>query len=124
MPAKNEKIIFYDGDCGLCQRSIAFLAAIDRTKQLRFAPLNGSTYLLYLKTPASMETVLYFDGEKLYAKSAAIINCLLDVGGWWKLIWPLKLIPLFIRNKVYDVIAGHRKKVSCPILIRDERFLK
>jgi predicted DCC family thiol-disulfide oxidoreductase YuxK len=117
------KIIFYDGDCGLCQRSISFLWRMDVHKQLHFAPLNGQTYLKYLKTPASMETVLYFNGSQLYNRSTAIINCLVDLGGIWKFALILKIIPLFMRDFIYNLIAVNRNKVSCLILPRDERFL-
>ncbi len=118
------KIIFYDGDCGLCQRSVAFLYQIDVNKQLCFAPLNGVTYCNYLKAPANMETVLYFNGQKLFSKSTAIINCIVDMGGLWKLIVVLKVVPLFIRDFLYNLIASNRNKVSCLILPRDQRFLK
>lgn len=117
------KIIFYDGDCGLCQRSVAFLRRIDVQKQLYFAPLNGQTYLKYLKVPAKMETVLYFNGSQIFDKSTAVINCLCDLGGKWKLALFLKIIPLFVRDLFYNLIASHRKKVSCLILPCDERFL-
>ena len=44
-----ERIVFYDGDCGLCQRAISMLYTLDSNKILRFAPLNGDTYKKYFK---------------------------------------------------------------------------
>ena len=34
-------IVFYDGDCGLCNRFVLFLLKRDHRKVFRFAPLNG-----------------------------------------------------------------------------------
>ena len=36
-------IIFFDGYCGLCSRSIRLLSLIDSREQLLFAPLQGET---------------------------------------------------------------------------------
>lgn len=123
MDSSSPKILFYDGECGLCQRSIAFLAGADRHKKLLFAPLNGETYKKYFASPSSMETVLYFNGSQLLSKSSAIIECLTDLGGIYLLAAILKIVPLFLRDRVYDFMARNRKKVSCPILIKDQRFL-
>ncbi|MCD6051631.1 MAG: hypothetical protein K0Q55_3040, partial [Verrucomicrobia bacterium] len=36
-------LVLFDGDCGLCQRSVRFLLAEDRAKAFSFAPLQGAT---------------------------------------------------------------------------------
>jgi len=36
-------VVFYDGVCGLCDRSVQFLLARDRERVLHFAPLQGPT---------------------------------------------------------------------------------
>lgn len=118
-----KKIIFYDGDCGLCQRSIYLLVKLDTRKELSFAPLNGLTYKKFFKEESDLVTVVYFRDGKLFTKSDAIIEVCRSLGGVKKLALLLKLIPRFLRDKVYDLIAGHRKKVSCIILKKDERFL-
>ena len=45
-------IVFHDRDCGLCRRSIVFLAERDRELRLRFAPLQGETARQFL--PAAL----------------------------------------------------------------------
>lgn len=119
-----EKIVFYDGECGLCQRSIAIIFLWDKHKTLFFAPLNGETYQGHFHEASDMTTVVFFDGGKLFTKSDAIIEIGRALGGWKKSLFFLKIIPRFIRDLVYGLIASHRKKVSCIILIQDERFLK
>ena len=119
----NEKIIFYDGDCGLCQRSIYFISYWDRNHVLLFAPLNGVTYKRLIKEPSNMTTVVFFMEDKLYTKSEAIIKIGWILSGWSRLLILLKIIPRFIRDAIYNIVANNRKKVSCIILTKDERFL-
>jgi predicted DCC family thiol-disulfide oxidoreductase YuxK len=40
--APTAPVVFYDGDCPLCLRSVAFLLKHDRDGRLRFAQLQGS----------------------------------------------------------------------------------
>lgn len=119
-----DKIVFYDGECGLCQRSIAFLAKLDSKKELIFAPLNGETYRLFFKGSSHLTTVVFYYHEKNFVKSEAVIEVCNALGGVKKVAVLLRMFPLYLRDKVYDFIANQRKKVSCIILPRDERFLK
>lgn len=119
-----DRIVFYDGECGLCQRSVALIYHLDTKKELSFAPLNGQSYRSLNLPVSDMSTVVFYLQGKLYFKSDAIIAIGRSMGGWKSLIVLLKVIPGFIRDRVYHFIAGHRKKVSCIILPRDQRFLK
>ena len=120
---KEDHIIFYDGECGLCQRSISLIAKWDKNQILFFAPLNGVTYKKYFKDASDMTTVMFFSGGILFAKSDAIIEVGSVLGGLKKSWILLKIIPRFIRDSLYDWVAGQRKKVSCVILVKDQRFL-
>jgi len=121
--SKVHSILFYDGDCGLCQRSVAFLYAIDKNKSFYYAPLNGETFLETFKKESPMDTVLFFNEGHVYTKSKAIIEAIRSLGGVYRLAILLYFIPQFLRDQLYDYIAIHRKKVSCLILKKDERFL-
>lgn len=117
-----DKVIFYDGECGLCQRSIRVIMSWDKKHELLFAPLNGETYKSLFDKKSDMSTVVFFSGGELFAKSDALIEVLQVLGGFGKLAVILKIIPRFIRDTLYNFIAGQRKKVSCVILVKDERF--
>ena len=118
------KIVFYDGDCGLCQRSIQFLYFADKKKSLFFAPLNGLTYKeIYGVEPSLLSTVKLYCENKTYEKSSAFLKLCLILGGYYKIFYLFILIPAFIRDFVYDQIAHRRKSISCILLVKDERFL-
>ncbi len=119
-----DKIVFYDGECGLCQRSVSFISKIDSKKQLLFAPLNGETYNKIFKISSNLSTVLYYCDQKKSIKSEAIIEVFRSLGGLKKVAVMLRIFPLKFRDMIYDLIADRRKNVSCIIFIKDERFLR
>jgi predicted DCC family thiol-disulfide oxidoreductase YuxK len=117
-------IVFYDGDCGLCQRSIKFLYKADKKKKLFFAPLNGMTYKqIYGAEPTPLTTVKLYYNKKTFEKSLAILKLSLILGGFYKILYFFIIVPAFIRDFIYDQIALKRKAFSCMLLPRDERFL-
>lgn len=119
-----ERIVFYDGECGLCQRAVSMLYRLDSNKILRFAPLNGDTYKKYFKDDSDMTTIVFYNEDKMFIRSDAAIEIMSVLGGWTTLAILFKVFPLFFRDKIYLFIAKHRSKVSCIILHKDERFLK
>jgi predicted DCC family thiol-disulfide oxidoreductase YuxK len=46
--------------------------------------------------------------EKIYTKSSAVLNILKRLDGLWPLLYVFIIVPPFIRNPVYDVIAKYR----------------
>jgi predicted DCC family thiol-disulfide oxidoreductase YuxK len=90
-------IVFYDGECGLCQRSISLLSALDTKKKLSFAPLNGPTYLeIFKSVNGNIETVIFYSNGVIFERSEAIIEAISSLGGWKKSICLLRIIPRFM----------------------------
>ena len=115
-----DNIVFYDSDCGLCQRSVQMLLKLDKSKKLRFAPLNGDTANLVKKDfPEPWPDSLgYYTAGKLYFKSQAVAKALSSIGG--PLIVPAYAIyftPAFLANGVYDFVARNRKRWFSPTCI-------
>lgn len=42
-------VLFFDGECGLCNRTVRLLLRWDRAGRLRYAPLQGVTAQAYLR---------------------------------------------------------------------------
>jgi predicted DCC family thiol-disulfide oxidoreductase YuxK len=117
-------VVFYDGDCGLCQRSIRFLAWADKKKKISFAPLNGVTYKqIYGDVASLLSSVKLYHNKKTYEKSSAVLQLCLILGGFYKIFYLFIIVPAFIRDALYDQIASRRKTFSCVLIKRDERFL-
>jgi predicted DCC family thiol-disulfide oxidoreductase YuxK len=120
-------MIFYDGTCGLCHRTVRFAIARDPDgRHFRFAALGSEAFRRLVPEgrradlPDSL-VVLTADGA-LLSRSAAIIHILDRIGGPWRLPGRLlALVPQGIRDLGYDGIARVRHRLfgrptdACPV---------
>jgi len=127
-------VIIFDGICNLCCGWIQYLIRKDKTMKFRFVSIQSETgQKLLNKVDGNVkqrESIIYLKENKYYLESSAVIEILSDVGGLWKLIVVLKLIPKPIRNKLYQIIAKKRysffgKRTDCllPTPVNKKRFL-
>ena len=114
------RILFYDGDCGLCAQSVRFFLRTDRHKRICFAPLQGETAQSFLpanlRDAQCLSTVVYrrsdSDGQSLLLRSDAVARALIDVGGVWSYLGRLlRLIPSPLRDWGYNLIVKNRLKL-------------
>ena len=120
-------ILFYDGHCGLCHRTVKFVLKRDRSgKRFRFAPLQGSTFQERVpaeRRPGLPESMVVLTGEgALLVRSRAVFYILGQVGGGWRILGRvLGVIPRALADAAYDRIAGSRYRVFgrreelCPV---------
>lgn len=113
MPRENP-IVFFDGVCNLCNRSVQFIIKRDRKKKFLFASLQGQKGQEILKRfhlPADdFNSFILFENDKIYTRSTAALRMLKLLGGGWKLLYVFILVPKFIRDAVYNRIAKNRYK--------------
>jgi predicted DCC family thiol-disulfide oxidoreductase YuxK len=126
-PAAMERL-FYDGHCGLCQRSVRLILAEDLTgAAFRFAPLQGETFRAAV--PATVRKVLptsivlQTEDGVLLTRSSAVLHILRRLGGVWRLLAGLlSLVPVRPMDRLYDGVAAIRHRVFarpksvCPLL--------
>lgn len=128
-------IVFYDGVCGLCNRWVRFLLKRDKECTLHFAALQGETARQRNDLPATLKTVVFVarvgsGDEMIYLRSEAALRLLDHVGGIWRIVSWLRLIPRPLRDWVYNGIAARRYRwfgtfETCPLPPPEwrERFL-
>jgi len=105
-------IVFFDGICGLCNGLVNFLMRIDRKRILCYAPLQGETAkekLMDIEVK-NLNSIVYYRSQKTLQKSNAIIQLLVDLGGFWKITIIFKILPLSFRDSIYNFIAKNRYK--------------
>ncbi|MBK9294736.1 MAG: DUF393 domain-containing protein [Oligoflexia bacterium] len=125
-------VVFFDGFCHLCNGLIDFLIKIDSQKKLMFAPLQGKTFKQVVRINLNPDTIVFILNGQVFLKSQAVIKIFFHVGGFWKLFSVLlSIMPLFVRDFFYDLIANNRyklfgKKSHCrlPAAEEKERFLE
>ena len=108
-------ILFFDGDCPLCNRVLTFILSNEIRADLVFSPLNASSSDRWREAHPNMlmeeDSVYYFDGSNLYKKSTAVLQ-LLPKLRWYtgilKLGW---ILPLKLRDRCYDFVARRRKRI-------------
>lgn len=128
-------IVFYDGECGLCSKSIALIARCDKRRKLSFASLQGK-----LSKERGFEKHALVDGGtlivqsesngKVFLQSSAWLEIFRALGGWWTLLIICSVIPVGIRDMIYRWIAKNRHRLvgrsqQCrmPYASDSDRFL-
>jgi predicted DCC family thiol-disulfide oxidoreductase YuxK len=126
------KIVFYDGDCGLCNRSVQWILKYDKKEQFFFSALQSDFAKQFFKAhhqpEPDLSTIVFFNGKDFYRKSSAILRIshylkfphFLLKAGW--------ILPVFLRDGMYNFIAKRRQKFgnsNCfvPSLNEQQRFL-
>jgi len=129
-----QKIVFFDGVCNLCNRSVDFLIKQDKKGVLKFASLQSDFAKSFLPedlvNSADLDSIVFSDGKKFYTKSSAVLEICKSLGGGFHFFRIGYLLPPFLRNALYTLIANNRykwfgKKNQCMIPTADlkERFL-
>jgi predicted DCC family thiol-disulfide oxidoreductase YuxK len=121
-------LVFFDGTCGLCHRAIRFVLAEDeRRDRFRFAPLGSGPFLEHVDARVRTDlpdsiVVLASDGS-LHTRSAATVRIGRRLGGLWRVLaGAIAIVPLPLRDLVYDGVARSRRAIfarpeaSCPVL--------
>ena len=130
----NDKpVILFDGVCNLCTGSVQFILKRDKEKKFLFASLQsnyGQNLLKQSDLPTNtFNSFILNQDEKIFTRSTAALKMIQQLKGWkWvKIFW---IVPQFIRDAVYNLVARNRykwfgKKEECwlPTPELKERFL-
>ena len=118
------KIILFDGVCNLCNTSVNFVIKNDKKGVFRFAAIQtdfGETTLKkYNINTKDTDSIVLIDEDNHYIKSTAALYIAKELSGAYPLLFCFMIVPKFIRNWIYDLVAKNRykwfgKKVSCMI---------
>ena len=127
-------IILFDGVCNLCNGRVQFVIQHDKEKQIHFAALQSETgrRLLqeYRVAGNNLQSFVFIEKGKAYTQSTAALRVCKYLDGLYKIFYAFLIIPRFIRDAVYRVIANNRykwfgKREACMIPSPDvkARFL-
>ena len=109
-------VVFYDGVCALCNGTVKFLLDKDNQGTLSYAPLQGSSFETvrpHIKGEPDLDSIVYVRGyggdrAEIFVRSDAMFQILRDLGGFWRVVSWLRVLPRVVRNGFYNLIARHR----------------
>lgn len=109
-------ILFYDGDCGFCNKSVQFILRNQKEKTVYFMALQDPRVIeigehFDLKMTDLNTLYLLFD-DTMYEKSTAALKVTKFLKWKWKFFNVAFIFPKFLRDKVYDFIAKRRKTIA------------
>jgi predicted DCC family thiol-disulfide oxidoreductase YuxK len=133
-PVDANPIVLFDGLCNLCSSSVQFIIKHDSKVYFRFASLQsplGEHQLRKMGLPANqLYSVVLIKEGRSFQKSDAALEIARHLDGVWPALYTFKIIPRFIRDGIYRIIANNRytwfgKKDSCmmPTPELKSRFL-
>ncbi len=125
---KATPVLLYDGVCGVCNGAVRTILRFDRHGSLRFAALDSDFARdIIARHPrlAGLDSVVFvrdpgLPGETVSTESAALLQVADYLGGPWRLAFAARVIPGFLRDRLYAAFAAVRYRVggryeACPV---------
>jgi predicted DCC family thiol-disulfide oxidoreductase YuxK len=115
--SETKYILFVDGVCKLCNKFINFTYNRDLNKKIVYSSLQGIKYNELknknLVPKNSIEFIVIFDVQKnnYYIKSEAVRKILFHLPRYRLLSYLFHVVPLFVRDFIYTVIAKKRYSI-------------
>lgn len=105
-------LIIYDGYCALCNRSVQFMQARQRTSALQYAAQHSERGKAALSacglSKAQVDMLVFHEQGRCYLRSTAALRAFRYLRFPWPLLYVLILVPPFLRDPVYNLIAHNR----------------
>ncbi len=110
-----KSILLFDGVCNLCNGVVQFVIKRDKKDKFIFAALQSNAGQSLLKKHGlptdDFESFILLENEIAYKKSTAALRVAKSLGGGWKLLYIFIVVPKFIRDFVYSLVANSRYKI-------------
>jgi len=111
-------VLLYDGECGLCNWVVRFLIREDAAARLHYAPLQSEPAQNFLRAQGlptedfdSLVFVMDWDHSLIYPpllRTDGALAAAAEVGGIWRIVSWLRILPMGLRDPFYKLIARTR----------------
>lgn len=128
MDQSTAPVLLYDGVCGICNRSVQSILRFDRHGTLRFAALESDFARAVIERHPELwdvDSMVFVENpgrpdERFAVRSAAALQVLRYLGGPFRLLLAARIIPVGLRDWLYDRFAAARYRLggrhdTCPI---------
>lgn len=108
-------LVLFDGICNLCNGAVLFIIKRDKAGKIRFASLQSELGRDQLVRngldPDALHSIIVIENEKLFQKSDAVLRIVARMDGAWSWLRIFGILPRFLRDPLYDLVARFRYKV-------------
>jgi predicted DCC family thiol-disulfide oxidoreductase YuxK len=116
-------IIVFDGVCNFCNRIVQIIIRHDPSAQIHFAAQQsevGKKLLNQYSIQESTSSVVFITKGVVYYQSDAVIEIAKLLKGWPSIFKYSIIVPRFLRNTIYKLIAANRyaifgKQLQCMV---------
>jgi predicted DCC family thiol-disulfide oxidoreductase YuxK len=114
-----DQLLLFDGECAMCDATVQWVLDHDRQGVFSFAPLQGPTAkeirARHPELPPTLDSLILVRqtprGEEVRYHSDAVLGLARGLGGAWRLAAALKLLPRFLRDPWYRMLARNRYRL-------------
>ena len=121
-------LFVFDGTCVLCSGGASWVMRRDRGARIAFTPAQGPIgQALYRHYGLALDdTYLFLIEGRAYGLSEGYFRVAGVLGGPWRAAVLLRLIPRWLRDAIYRVVARNRyrwfgKAEACSLLTPEQR---
>ncbi len=109
------RVILFDSECKLCSAWVPFVIKRDLNQQFKFCSVQSPQGQQFLKgfglDTSNFETMVLIENDLPVYKSEAFFSITRRLKKPWPILNIFRLIPLKIRDWLYDRIALNRYKI-------------
>jgi len=107
-----KSLILYDGNCVLCNRSVQFLQPRQKPGAIEYAAQQTEHGKSALKDcgldKRRLDMLVLVENGRCYLRSTAALRAFRYLHFPWPLLFSLIIVPSFLRDPVYNLIAHNR----------------
>ena len=107
-------IVFFDGDCGLCSRVVRFINKYEKNNEISFSPLQSDFAIEILEKnniKPDLNTFYFYSNNIITDRSSGVLKIIPFLKWYFSFLLIFWLIPKFIRDFCYNLIAKNRLKI-------------
>ncbi|HZF66110.1 MAG TPA: thiol-disulfide oxidoreductase DCC family protein [Chitinophagaceae bacterium] len=112
---KENPVIFFDGVCNYCSRMVGFVIRQDKKQVFKFAALQSEAAQKKLENfqlpQNNFDSFILMENGKVYKSSTAGLRLLNRLPWYWKWTQLFWIVPKFLRDAVYDIVARNRYRI-------------
>ena len=114
-PDRAGPIILFDAECVLCSANAQFVLRHDKAGHFRLASMQGpigtALYRKHGLDPKDPVSMLVVEGDRMRRDSDAVLSIYEGLGLPWRLLAILRIIPAFLRDPMYRLVARNRYRL-------------